>query len=506
MTVPVELQDHKQSLQDLVDILADAAGVEVDRQPRKPAQQTISSISNSEYSPESGPKPGGKRMFREMSTDDRKTPAAVPNSSQCPQLSPEDDQYIWKVYQASVLTDRSISRGRKSPEGMCAQIAKTLGVDWHLVSNRLQHLRVTQAQQQVNSHGHWTESDAETAPIGGDKGLPTPKTPVHLARKSSFSPADDELIWSTYVRDGCEVKTPQAYTELTTQLPSHLHSTVHYRLISLLEADQGVARNKVKRSLFGADEDEQILKAHRKNEQRTADSKLSEVELSTMLGKVLHREPARVLYRARKLFSERAGETSYAAWEERARNTPKVTVQHGSAWPYSADEDKLLLEVHRSSVGVHEKSRMFSSVAKGLNRSVGGLQLRLIRLRSIDHDDSLKRLQRPDCKEHDLTASGDVHDEGSSSVVKNVRRIGTSYTNTDTEDSAILKAYLSSELEHERTAALKCVAESIGRSAAAVQVHLERLLEKQSNLRRSSNSSEEEASSGNSLEGSTYSK
>lgn len=510
-----ELQNHKQSLQDLVDILTDTSSGNLDTQQPKAAHQTqrtqtISSISNSELSPDDDTKLGGKRKHSEISKTIRTTEASpVPQVPRHEIFSAADDRYMWDTYQQSLQSGDKIPKDKKSPHGMCGGIAQKLGRNRQSIANRLEQLRTKHAQEEVCTRGYWTESDVSSASSGEES--PNAKAPVLFTRKSSFTRADDVQIWNAYIRDGCEVKTALAYTWLAKKLCTHEVLTIHHRLINLVAADQGVSKREIKLCLFKSQEDEQILAAHRNNLQRTPSSQLSEKDWSTTLGKVLHREPARVLYRARKLLSERAVANSRLQWEQRARRTPRATMQKGKSRPYSAEAENLLAEVEQSVPDVNEKFAVLKEVAKGLDRTYDALKGHLCKLRKDRHASSTTNALVPSKDVNILpssTAEGvSSGSDGSSSSdvsteIPKRHKIGTGFTYSRTDNSAILEAYMSSEAEQERTAALKLVATRLGRSYLAVLLHAKRLLEKQSNLHCGSDYSEgNDSSNDNSLEG-----
>ena len=287
---------------------------------------------------------------------------AVETSHQHRTMTAQEDELIWKRYEAH--QKKALSRGlsKKASSGITSQIAEELQTNRQTITARLNVLRKCRAankehedenndvhslqsvqredpnSRMTNGEACWSGDDYWADAFPGfcynqhDSKLPAMKEPHHsnsstsasfpsatgstnrraeaplappplIARKSTFSQQDDVILWNAYIRNGCQVLAEAQYIGLMNRLRRSNTSSIDYRIKRLVSEDQGVPMDDIQKCAFTPTDDAHILRQYHANDALSASKQRSEEALCQELSKQVHQESVRVLYRLHYLLN-----------------------------------------------------------------------------------------------------------------------------------------------------------------------------------------------------------
>lgn len=375
-------------------------------------------------------------------------------------MTPQEDQFIWKRYQAHQEETQRRGLSKKASSGFSSQLAEELRTNRQTITGRLKVLRKVHGEQDCEDnslqnnfsengtllHGadtektgpgrseenYWTElfpgfcfnnesvphhlsnhsSSSTVAPSVSATGSSGRRkegplaSPPHIARKSSFSPEDDVILWNMYIRNGSQVLVDAQCIGLMKRLKRSNTSCIDYRLKRLVAQDQGVPINSIQRCAFTPTDDANILHFYHTNSLLPVSQQRSEDSLCRELSQQVKQEPVRVLYRLHYLLNH---------YESHSQSEPNMK--------------------RGPELGTTNRNTNFS-----------------------DHeaDDNSDVASREE-------GSDDEHSDTGTSAAAGLRETAYNTRNnkgkcyTEDEDMAIWTAYLSSTKETERNAALRQV-------------------------------------------------
>jgi len=175
------------------------------------------------------------------------------------------------------------------------------GFCYHQHDNKTSHAK----ESNLLSSSAEASSSASTSATGStSRRAEAPLAPTpHIARKSTFSPHDDVILWNAYIRNGCQVLAEAQCTGLMKRLKRSNTSCLEYRMRRLVAEDQGVSMDDIQKCAFTPTDDAHILRHYHANNALSVTKQRTEEVLCRDLSQQVQHESVRVLYRLHYLLN-----------------------------------------------------------------------------------------------------------------------------------------------------------------------------------------------------------